>query len=813
MTSSAITTGPLAGLRVVELGGPLVQYAGKLLVDLGAEVVLVEPPEGHPWRRQAPFATATERGPAAEAVSIPFLWWNGGKRSLALDLGRDEDRRRLRDLLAEADGLLDGTLPGHLDSLGLSYAELRRANPGLVIASLTPFGLSGPRRNAPATDLTLQAAGGLAYVCGHPEWPPAPGPCWQGYLLAAGNATAGLLLSLYNRLASGRGDLVEVSAQEAIAAEPLLNQVVKYSLTGEVLGRDGPRSRRGAARLYPATDGFVYIEINDIWQWEKFVEWTGNCPPINEERWRDRIYRRDHADELDAAIADFTRGRTRGEVYEAAQANHLAVGATCTPAEFVDNLQARARSFFIEVEDPVLGRHRQPGAPYRLSATPWTPGGRRGPRLPSLERASESAGPSWAADLPRWNAVRAARDLSRLRVADFSSRVAGPCVTRYLADHGAEVIKIENPHRPVGRDARGNGDARGRLDGSLMFDEVNRNKLSLAVDMGQAAGRNLARRLVAASDLVVENFSRRVMRRWGFDYASLRQVRPDLIMMSMQGLGQTGPHAEHVSVGLVLSSLSGLSWLWRGRGYPGPVGPGYAYPDYAVPLHGLVALLAALLHRARTGEGQFIDVAQLEATACLIGPAFLDHLVNGRVLPPDDWQGGEGEPEGVFPCAREGDRGDRWCAMSVREDGEWFRLCAAMGRPDWASDPRFATREARRRGRTALAEAIGQWTASQTRAQVVAALEGAGIPVASVLDSGDLYADLHLRRRGFLLPQEHQDAGLATHLAPVLRSAEAPPAVRSLRPDLSGDRDYVLGDVLGLDGGSIARLRQEGVIG
>ncbi|HYA35021.1 MAG TPA: CoA transferase, partial [Candidatus Binataceae bacterium] len=271
--------------------------------------------------------------------------------------------------------------------------------------------------------------------------------------------------------------------------------------------------------------------------------------------------------------------------------------------------------------------------------------------------------------------------LQGVRVLDFTWVVAGPVATRILADHGAEVVKIERKiPPPLGDRKRG-----------LQCD-LHRNKVSVAINMSNPAGLDLARKLAAKSDLVIDNFSARVMRAWGMDYQSLVQIKPDIICISMSGLGHTGPLSSYVSYGPTLQALGGYTMLMA-EATGEPAGYGYSYADMAGGYTGALAALIALYHRRRTGRGQFVDLSQFEALVSVIGPSVLDLTANGRAPKPPkyDSQEGPAAPHGVYRCAaRDGDD-DRWVAITVRTQSDWERFVAALENPPWASEPAFRT--------------------------------------------------------------------------------------------------------------------------
>ncbi len=380
--------------------------------------------------------------------------------------------------------------------------------------------------------------------------------------------------------------------------------------------------------------------------------------------------------------------------------------------------------------------------------------------------------------------------LEGIRVLDFTWVVAGPAATRVLADHGAEVIKVER---------RASGFMLGTRRAGLMAD-LNRNKRSIAVNMAVPAGVELAHRLVKVSDIVVDNFSARVMRQWGMDYQSLARIKPDIICMSMSGFGHTGPRANFVSYGPTLQALSGFTLDMQdeqGR----PAGFGYSYADMAGGYSGALAALIALWHRRRTGEGQFIDVSQFEALVSVVGPSILDLTVNGRRQPPPKWSPQEepAAPHGVYRCRPEGEDADRWIAISVRSHSDWRRFVAAIGSPRWASDARFHTLFGRMQNRELLDRQVARWTAEQDAWQAMRRLQDASIAAAVVSNAEDLCKrDEQLKARNFWPTINLPDGGQINLTGIPFQLSETPGALRRPAPEIDQDRDWVLSEVLGL---------------
>ena len=396
-----------------------------------------------------------------------------------------------------------------------------------------------------------------------------------------------------------------------------------------------------------------------------------------------------------------------------------------------------------------------------------------------------------------------AMPLEGVRVLDFTWVVAGPVATRILADHGAEVVKVERKVPPQ----------LGNRKLGLQCD-LHRGKISVALNMQHPRGVELARKIAVISDVVMDNFSARVMRTWGMDYESLKAVKPDIICISMSGLGHTGPLSSYVSYGPTLQALTGYTLLMAERDGT-PAGYGYSYADMCGGYTGALAALIALWSRRRTGQGQFVDLSQFEAAASVIGPALLDISVNGRTQSPPgyDSQEGPAAPHGVYKCRALADDDDRWVAIGVHSESEWRRFVGALGSPDWASDAKFRTLYLRIRNREELDAHIARWTATMSAEDAMVTLQRAGIAAGVVENGIDICTrDPQLQARGFW-PTVATPKGAATHVTgiPFTMSARSG-QVRAIAPEVGENTEYVLGELLGIGRAERDALIAEGAV-
>jgi crotonobetainyl-CoA:carnitine CoA-transferase CaiB-like acyl-CoA transferase len=400
--------------------------------------------------------------------------------------------------------------------------------------------------------------------------------------------------------------------------------------------------------------------------------------------------------------------------------------------------------------------------------------------------------------------------LTGVRVADFTWFGAGPIYTQVLANHGAQVIRVESQAHIDGlRLAHPMPEGKYTWNVSGYFNNFNAGKLSLALNMKHPKALDVALRLIAISDIVAENFTAGTLERWGLTYEAMLAVKPDIILVRepMQGAG--GPHGDFGGFGFVITPLAGVSYL---SGFPHrePVGLGTNYTDYVInPGHATIATLAALRYRNRTGKGQVIEVAQVESSVCAISTAILDYTANGRVGERQGNRLGHAAPHGAYRCA--GD--DHWCAIAVFIDDEWHALCRAMGDPDWAREERFATLQGRKENEDELDGLIERWTAGRSAEEVMETLQAAGVPAGVVQSAQDvLEDDPHLKARGYYVYQEHAEAGRTAYDGPGFRLSKTPGRLLSPAPLLGEHTALVCSDVLGMDAEEMAQLVMESAL-
>jgi benzylsuccinate CoA-transferase BbsF subunit len=384
--------------------------------------------------------------------------------------------------------------------------------------------------------------------------------------------------------------------------------------------------------------------------------------------------------------------------------------------------------------------------------------------------------------------------LHNIRILDFTWVLAGPYATRLLADFGAEVIKVQPLLSSEADDAFSRG----------YYDTWNRNKRGITLNLNKPEGVALAKRLAGICDAVVENFAPRVMANRGLDYNNLKKVKPDIIMLSMSVMGQTGHQRDYVGYGPTVQAFSGMTYLTSFPGKP-PLGPGFSYADHIAGLYASIALLGALEHRRRTGEGQYIDISEAEAMTGLLGGAILDYTARGKEPEPTGNNSPLATPHNVYPCRGE----NRWCAIAVFTDEEWRGLKRALGNPSWAEDVRFATLAGRRENIDELDRQIATWTQERTAEEVMSRLQENGVAAGAVQDAADLAGGPQLKERGFFVNKP--EIGKFVDATPI-RLSQSPAEYNRAAPSQGQDNDYVYGKLLGMSEKEMADLKEKGVI-
>jgi benzylsuccinate CoA-transferase BbsF subunit len=813
--------GALAGINVVELGQLVsAPYCGKLFSDFGARVVKVEPPDGDQARRWGPFP---DDEPHPEKSGL-FQFLNTNKLGVTLDVDADAGREAFLGLVAGADVLIENNPPALMRARGLDFATLAEVNPDLVMISITPFGQTGPYSSWHGYDLNafhLSAAGHR--YCGRPGEAPLEHGTFSADFYGAATAAAWGLASVIGREVVGGGQLVDVSCAEAVAATFVGGQTIGGyaqnhifdSRSGIGMGLSAP------AAIVACQDGHVWMLVLETGQWRSLVRAMGDPEWAQLDMFDDMVVRGQNKDLIYTLVGEWAMQRGKMEIMACCQAEGAPVTAVLTVGEAAELEHLRERGYLIELEHPVLGTIGDLGAPFKL---PASPGGPRtgapllgehndlvlGDREPGREVAAgggravlrgalatsttipATARPAGDDAVPKHGAPA---PLEGVRVANFGWVWAGPMVGQTLAFLGAEVYKIESQARldmsrtipPFAEGIKG-------MNRSLSHHAGWAGNGSVTLNLKTPEGLALARQLIAECDVVIENFSPGVMERFGMGYQDLVEVKSDIIMFSMPAAGLTGPMRSIRTYGMSLASLTGLDSITGYVDGP-PIPMENAYSDPYNGIMGAYSILVALQHRRRTGEGQHIDYSQQEAVMQLVGPAFMDYAMNGRVGGPlgNRHPLGAAAPHGVFPCA--GD--DRWVSIVVTGDEEWNGLVAAGPGTAWATDPRFARHADRLANIEDLHDQISSWTVGFDDRDLAARLQGHGVAAAPVLNVGDLLDDPHYRARGTFVEVHHPAGFDETIYGAYVKTSRTTASVEP-GPVLGRDNEHVFLDLLGM---------------
>lgn len=827
--------GFLSGYRVLDLTDERAMIAGRMLADLGADVVQVEPPGG---------STARACAPLDAGGSLFFDAYAANKRGVAADPDTAEGQSLIRQLAAATDVLIESADPGLMAARGLDWADLREVNPRLVYVSVTPFGRTGPKAHYAETDLTVWAAGGPLDPHRDGTRPPVRISLPQAYLHAGADAAAGALLALQARELTGRGQHVDVSAQASLGIATLAR------VLAHAVGDSAPdwektvsprvdRSGSGAntapsQKKWACLDGTVEFHIGigpAVGGFTgAFIRWMvdeGAAPAeLLHIDWRtvhkriaDGTFTREDMAKVRDAVTAFLATKTKREVLVAAMKRKLLCVPVYDTADVAASEHLAARGFWVELGEGDR-RRRLPGRYAQVNAEAFAfnrPAPRLGEHTTEVtaewlsERRADVPGHRAAVSSPPGlnKAGGTVLPLDGLKVLDLTWVVAGPVIGRALADFGATVIRVESSTRvETARHMQPFYGGKPGPENSSLYVTCNAGKLGVTVDLSTERGREVARRLAAWSDVVIESFSPGQMRRWGLDYATLSASRADLIMLSTAIMGQTGPFARLAGYGNVGAALSGFQDIVGWPDLPA-LGP---FTDYVGPRFALTTLLAALDRRRRTGEGCYIDVAQVEAGVYFQSAEMADYNRNGTVVHRAGNADRAFAPHGVYRCQPEADGTERFAAVAVRADQQWRELAALMERADLAADPELGTPAGRRARSAELDALVDAWTAGQSAEDVERRLQERGIPAHVSASSRDFCTDPQLAHRGHLVRVPHPLHGTATVEGPRYLLSETPGRVGRAAPVFGQDNEYVLTELLGYSQEEYQAMTDEGVL-
>ncbi len=796
----------LGGLRVLDLSeGLAAPFAAKLLGDLGADVIKLEPPAGDAARRRGPFTGAED----IEA-SAPFLYANTSKRSVVIDPADAADLALRARLLERADVVISHETEPALAARGLGYDQLAARNPRAILTTVTGFGSHGPYADWQWNHLTACALGGFAHLCGRAYREPLQLGARLAETLAGAYAAVAALIAVHAATEQGRGDHVDVSVVEAAVNAALL-VVQRYDYSGD-LGERRADVGPAPSFILPSADGYVGANVLTQAQWEMMCQFFGRPELIEDPQFADAWSRFANSRELANDLAELTRSRTAEDVFHDAQTWRIPFGLIPTLADVLNLLPHRERQFFQEFAHPRAGRVRMPGVPWRFGDE--RPTGTSPPLLgehsAAVKAEPEAVWPARAEPAAKESGEVPQRPLAGLRVLDLSMFMSGPMTTLIFADGGADVIKVESVQRIDGWRAGGASDDFW-WEWAPQFNWVNRNKHGITLNLTDPRGADVIRHLALEADILVENYTPRVMGNFGLSYEQLHAINPELIMISMPGFGLTGSWSHYTAFANTTEQMSGLPHL-TGYADDQPIFSGTTGGDPLAGVMGALALLSALERRRRLnaqGEpgGCHIDLSQTETATSFTGEAITAYAISGE--DPGrraNWHP-RVAPHNTYPC-REGS----WIAIACETDAQFAALARLMGRSDWLLRYRsFSDRDA---ARAELDAAIGAWTRERDAAALMRELQGLRITAGAVYHGRDLLEDQHLQARGFYITQQHTYAGAKRYpLQPYRFARWRGPESDRPSPTLGRDTREVLARLTTLTESEIDQLEADDVIG
>ncbi|MHC4049461.1 CaiB/BaiF CoA-transferase family protein [Bradyrhizobium sp. 25ACV] len=793
----------LSHLRVIEIGSSAAtSYCGRLFADFGADVQKVEPPGGDPLRHSAPLT------PKGQSAWFAFLNFN--KSSIIIDATQPSSIRHLTTMIEDCDILIDGREVDSADCPAIDIAAIRRRRPGLICVEASWFGRDGPYAGFAATDSTVRALAGLIKLVGPVEGPPLHAPDFQTGILAGLWGFIAAASSALSRMQGRAGRSWSLNIFES-------SLVVSEYLMFEASARGDAMCRLGINRFWPVfpvgiyetKEGRLGVTAGTPSQWRAFCDMLDlselrDDPTLvlGEDRWP-------HTEQIERYLVPRLKARTALEWFAEGLKRKIPIVPVPEMSDLLQHAGEKVRGAIAPVW---VGQEKgfTAGSMHRLTQTPprWggkvpSPGEQQAfAKIPHRSLATPESFSWIGSDRP---------PLHGIRVIDFTMGWAGPLCTRTLADLGADVIKIEAIQYPDWfrgvdrRPAYVNGQM---YEKKMRFCTMNRNKRGITLDLTRSQALAFVKRLVAEADLVVDNYSTNVLPKLGLGYDVLRTLNPRLVMMSMSAFGANSVHRDCRAYGSTLEQGSGLPSV---IGHPNgpPVMSHSAFGDPVGGLNGCAAVLIALIHARSTGQGQFIDLSQVECMMPFAAPWIMVHSIDGK--PPTRYGNRHPQfvPHGCFQCAGE----DNWIIVAATDEEMWQRLAVLIGRPNWAADASLKSAEARRGIEDLIETGIEAWTVARDADQAMSELQAVKVVAGVARLPTDLLKDQHLRSRGFL--QEVERAFIGMHLQPSMpiREGTRPYAVRTAAPTLGQHNREILSGLLKLSDGEIAQLVRDRIIG
>ena len=818
---------PLAGMTVLDLTDHRGEFGPWLLGELGADVIKVEPPGGTAGRTALPLRS--QQTPTGDLRSWQFCAYNSNKRSIVLDLDDPDDRQVFEGLVTHSDFIYESGVPGALAAAGYGHDDLAALNERIVHVQVTPFGLDGPRSGDPASELSLAALGGPANMQGIFERAPVKASIAQAWRHAGAESAAAGLMAQARMRVTGSAQHVGVSAQAAMTWT-LLNAMETHAICGRDFKRSGTVAQLAVPleMRYRTQDGWAigvargvatgrlldwYIEeglADESWraeEWDTYDLRAAAGEPIS------RTF-----DELYQAMVGLCERHTNGALLQRSMVLKETIAPVHTVADLVEFEHLRVRDFWRSIQEGDAAGVELPGGPATIDGV-RVGTKRQPPRLDehgaeireqlaevSADRDSLAAAP---AQPTAWSVGDADLPFAGLRVADFSWIGVGPITAKALADHGATVVRIESSSRLDG--LRANPPFKDDvidIDMAHFFGTFNTSKLSIDIDLKTAAGVDIARRMIAWADVVVEAWTPGTFARTIASDELIAELNPKAIVVHTSLLASGGPMSALGGFGYHAAAIAGFYPVVGWPDLP-PDGPYLAYTDTISPRIITTTLLAALDRRRRTGEGCVIEAAQLECGLQFLAPELADYGESGTVATRMGNRDPDMAPQGVYRCAGE----DRWCAITIADDEQWTALVKLMDAPQWALAPELSTVAGRLAAHDAIDDEIAAWTVDQDAATLERQLLDAGIAAGMVQRSSDLLADPQYAHRGFHRWLEHPRMGTVPYSGHQYQIAGYDHGPRFAAPMIGQHTYDVLSGELGLSDDEIAEAAAAGALG
>lgn len=784
---------PFDGLQVVDLctqiAGP---YASKLFVDAGANVIKVEPRDGDPLRRW----TASQQDLDPNQPSPLFQYLNAGKHSIVLDPRDAQDRARIRRLVERADIVFEDWGAGGLEARGLDPAEWLEANPRLSLVRLSPWGQSGPWAGRAANDFTLQAATGSVEYRGLPDREPVAAGGRIGDWVGGSFAAVSALAAWRSARQTGEGQIADLSIFEAM--------IQCFTVFGDLGSQfsGGLQSRSiELPSIEPTRDGHVGFCTISGQQWKDFCSMLGRQDIAEDPRFLDARERMANLELIQDVMHSWTREKTTDEIIELCELLRIPVA----PIGNGRDLPAFDHMIERSAYERAPGGFLQPRAPWRLETTSPAPIGLT-PRLDEnrvevLARIEEPTRKQEIhlghADLP----------FNGLRVIDLTAFWAGPYTTSILSDLGADVVKIESIQRPDGMRFAGAVRNESLWEWGHVFHGVNPGKRDVTLRLDHAEGLGLLKRLIEEADIVIENFSARVMPGFGLDSDTIKALNSRAIFVRMPAFGLDGPWRDRAGFAMTVEQVSGLAWLTGYEDLPLVV---RGVCDPLGSAHTIFAIGLALEERRRTGLGQVLEVALVEPALAVAAEQVIEYSAFGVLLGRSGNAMPHAAPQGLFETREP----DQRIAVSVTSDDAWRGLCDMLDATDWRQSESLSSHRGRLAEHAALCARLAEWIRPQSREEALTRLLEAGVPATASINNFALWPNPQLASRHFFQTMKHPHTGEKRYPSfPAIFSAFERELHRSPPPTLGQHNREILQSELGIDDAELARLEADGIIG